>query len=120
MGGGSSSDNVGPMNLLNIRKVGYGVRSIEDLRQPTQPCTTAQPVVSATVTQPQVSIFDDNRFRNPVAATTSPVAVHPIGDDRFGGAVTTAAVTEAVVSHGDISEENVEQIIKAVLGRLNK
>ncbi|EJD6080221.1 acetaldehyde dehydrogenase (acetylating) [Providencia rettgeri] len=120
VGGGSSSDNVGPMNLLNIRKVGYGVRSIEDLRQPTQPCTTAQPAVSATVTQPQVSIFDDNRFRNPVAATTSPVAVHPIGDDRFGGAVTTAAVTEAVVSHGDISEENVEQIIKAVLGRLNK
>ena len=120
VGGGSSSDNVGPMNLLNIRKVGYGVRSIEDLRQPTQPCTTAQPAVSATVTQPQVSIFDDNRFRNPVAATTSPVAVHPIGDDRFGGAVTTAAVTEAVVTHGDISEENVEQIIKAVLGRLNK
>ncbi|EJD6613238.1 acetaldehyde dehydrogenase (acetylating) [Providencia rettgeri] len=120
VGGGSSSDNVGPMNLLNIRKVGYGVRSIEDLRQPTQPCTTAQPAVSATVTQPQVSIFDDNRFRNPVAATTSPVAVHPIGDDRFGSAVTTAAVTEAVVSHGDISEENVEQIIKAVLGRLNK
>ncbi|EJD6042010.1 acetaldehyde dehydrogenase (acetylating) [Providencia rettgeri] len=120
VGGGSSSDNVGPMNLLNIRKVGYGVRSIEDLRQPTQPCTTAQPAVSATVTQPQVSIFDDNRFRNPVAATTSPVAAHPIGDDRFGGAVTTAAVTEAVVSHGDISEENVEQIIKAVLGRLNK
>ncbi|ELY3855018.1 acetaldehyde dehydrogenase (acetylating) [Providencia huaxiensis] len=120
VGGGSSSDNVGPMNLLNIRKVGYGVRSIEDLRQPTQPCTTAQPAVSATVTQPQVSIFDDNRFRNPVAATTSPVAVHSIGDDRFGGAVTTAAVTEAVVSHGDISEENVEQIIKAVLGRLNK
>ncbi|HEM6889282.1 TPA: acetaldehyde dehydrogenase (acetylating) [Providencia rettgeri] len=120
VGGGSSSDNVGPMNLLNIRKVGYGVRSIEDLRQPTQPCTTAQPAVSATVTQPQVSIFDDNRFRNPIAATTSPVAVHPIGDDRFGGAVTTAAVTEAVVSHGDISEENVEQIIKAVLGRLNK
>ncbi|MGV2937162.1 acetaldehyde dehydrogenase (acetylating) [Providencia sp. AGC89] len=120
VGGGSSSDNVGPMNLLNIRKVGYGVRSIEDLRQPTQPCTTAQPAVSATVTQPQVSIFDDNRFRNPVAATTSPVAVHPTGDDRFGGAVATAAITEAVVSHGDISEENVEQIIKAVLGRLNK
>ncbi|EMN0829401.1 acetaldehyde dehydrogenase (acetylating) [Providencia alcalifaciens] len=120
VGGGSSSDNVGPMNLLNIRKVGYGVRSIEDLRQPTQPCTTAQPAVSATVTQPQVSIFDDNRFRNPVAATTSPVAVHSIGDDRFGGAVTTAAVTEAIVSQGDISEENVEQIIKAVLGRLNK
>ncbi len=34
VGGGSSSDNVGPMNLLNIRKVGYGVRSIDELRAP--------------------------------------------------------------------------------------
>ncbi|MEJ1594557.1 acetaldehyde dehydrogenase, partial [Escherichia coli] len=34
VGGGSSSDNVGPMNLLNIRKVGYGVRSVEELKQP--------------------------------------------------------------------------------------
>ncbi len=33
IGGGSTSDNVGPMNLLNIRKVGFGVRSIDDLRQ---------------------------------------------------------------------------------------
>lgn len=32
IGGGSTSDNVGPMNLLNIRKVGYGVRSLEDLK----------------------------------------------------------------------------------------
>ncbi|MGG4608489.1 acetaldehyde dehydrogenase (acetylating) [Providencia sp. Me31A] len=120
VGGGSSSDNVGPMNLLNIRKVGYGVRSIDDLRQPVQPCASAQPAVSAAVNQPQVSIFDDNRFRSPVAATASPVTMNSTGDDRFGSAVTTAAIAEAVVSQGDITEENVEQIIKAVLGRLNK
>ncbi|ENU1228185.1 acetaldehyde dehydrogenase (acetylating) [Providencia rettgeri] len=120
VGGGSSSDNVGPMNLLNIRKVGYGVRSIDDLRQPAQPCAVAQPAAPATVNQPQVSIFDDSRFRNPVAATASPVTANPAGDDRFGSAVTTAAIAEAVVSQGDITEENVEQIIKAVLGRLSK
>lgn len=34
LGGGSSSDNVSPMNLINIKRVGYGVRSIEDLRKP--------------------------------------------------------------------------------------
>lgn len=33
IGGGSTSDNVGPMNLVNIRKVGFGVRSIDDLRK---------------------------------------------------------------------------------------
>jgi acetaldehyde dehydrogenase (acetylating) len=30
-GGGSTSDNVSPMNLINIRKVGYGVRKLEDI-----------------------------------------------------------------------------------------
>ena len=34
IGGGSTSDNVGPMNLINVRKVGYGLRSIDDLRAP--------------------------------------------------------------------------------------
>lgn len=47
VGGGSSSDNVGPMNLLNIRKVGYGVRSIDELRAPgSPPGTAARPFVS--------------------------------------------------------------------------
>lgn len=30
-GGGFTSDNVSPMNLINIRKVGYGVRRLEDI-----------------------------------------------------------------------------------------
>lgn len=30
-GGGVTSDNVSPMNLINIRKVGYGVRQLEDI-----------------------------------------------------------------------------------------
>lgn len=31
IGRSSTTDNVGPMNLLNIRRVGYGVRELEDL-----------------------------------------------------------------------------------------
>lgn len=31
-GGGYTSDNVTPMNLINIRKVGYGVRQLEDIK----------------------------------------------------------------------------------------
>lgn len=32
VGGSATSDNVGPMNLINIRRMAYGVREIEDLR----------------------------------------------------------------------------------------
>ncbi|MEG6522931.1 acetaldehyde dehydrogenase (acetylating) [Desulfotomaculum sp. 1211_IL3151] len=35
-GGGITSDNVSPMNLINIRKVGYGVRRMEDLAKEVQ------------------------------------------------------------------------------------
>lgn len=33
IGGSSTSDNVGPENLLNIRKVSYGVKELEDLKE---------------------------------------------------------------------------------------
>lgn len=32
IGGGSTSDNIGPLNLINIRRVAYGVRELADLR----------------------------------------------------------------------------------------
>ncbi|BDR65103.1 acetaldehyde dehydrogenase (acetylating) [Clostridium tetani] len=32
VGGSSTSDNIGPMNLLNIRRVALGVKELEDLR----------------------------------------------------------------------------------------
>ncbi|HBV86796.1 MAG TPA: acetaldehyde dehydrogenase (acetylating) [Desulfosporosinus sp.] len=35
-GGGFTSDNVTPMNLINIRKVGYGVRLLEDIAKGVQ------------------------------------------------------------------------------------
>lgn len=108
VGGGSSSDNVGPMNLLNIRKIGYGVRSIDDLRQPPSTRQSdAQPSHST-------SIFEDNRFAAAPATTTT--SLYAQGDDRFD------AITQAVVNTAanDITEENVEQIIKQVLGRLSR
>lgn len=114
VGGGSSSDNVGPMNLLNVRKVGYGVRSIEDLRQPQPAAQTC-----SAPTSHSTSIFDDNRFAAPTAAVAPQAAPAPLyaqGDDRFG-AVTRAVVNAAA---NDITEENVERIITEVLGRLSR
>jgi len=33
VGGSATSDNVGPQNLFNLRRVAYGVRELEDLRK---------------------------------------------------------------------------------------
>ena len=33
VGGSSSSNNIGPMDLINIRRVAWGVRELEQLRQ---------------------------------------------------------------------------------------
>jgi hypothetical protein len=64
VGGGSSSDNVGPMNLLNIRKVGYGVRSIDELRAPgSRP--EPQPTIVSPAAGPQRSILRRRAFQRP-------------------------------------------------------
>ena len=31
-GGSSSSNNIGPLDLVNIKRVAYGVREIEDIK----------------------------------------------------------------------------------------
>lgn len=41
VGGSSTSDNVSPMNLLNIRRVAYGVKELEDLRPKTSSNSTS-------------------------------------------------------------------------------
>jgi hypothetical protein len=33
VGGSSSSDNIGPLNLINIRRLAYGTKEIEEIRQ---------------------------------------------------------------------------------------
>ncbi|ELB2793662.1 aldehyde dehydrogenase family protein, partial [Aeromonas hydrophila] len=104
VGGGSSSDNVGPMNLLNIRKVGYGVRTIEELRAPIQP-VAVQPTCAAPAAPQPCSILDDARFTAPAPACHS-------ADDRFAGASAEVG--------GEISEQNVERVIRQVLERLGK
>ena len=107
MGGGSSSDNVGPMNLLNIRKVGYGVRTVAELRGHGE-CAASEPssaLLSSSCHQGRVSIVEDARF------TASSSALH---DTRF--TPVTAPLAEA--GSGEISEQSVERVIRQVLERL--
>jgi len=48
VGGSSTSDNVGPLNLFNIRRVAYGVRELEDLKG-------SKSVDNETIIQPAMS-----------------------------------------------------------------
>lgn len=109
------------MNLLNIRKIGYGVRSIDELRHPNQAAQV--PVCQAHQThQPQTSIFDDTRFNNyaltPVHAENAAADLYAQGDNRFAASATST--TAPAASQSQITEENVERIIKEVLGRLTQ
>jgi hypothetical protein len=109
VGGGSSSDNVGPMNLLNIRKVGYGVRSIDELRAPgSRP--EPQPTIVSPAAGPNRSIFDDERFNAPATAATAAHRPAP-----------TIALRRRRRRRGsEINEQNVERVIRQVLERLGK
>jgi len=39
LGGSATSDNVGPMNLLNLKKVAYGLKEMEEIRARVPDCT---------------------------------------------------------------------------------
>ncbi len=43
VGGSSTSDNITPMNLINIRRVAWGVRELEELRDGNAPAAGAGP-----------------------------------------------------------------------------
>lgn len=40
VGGSATSDNIGPMNLINIRRVAYGVRELEDIENSISQCNS--------------------------------------------------------------------------------
>ena len=101
-GGGSSADNVGPLNLLNIRKVAWGVRSLNDLRAPAG----GQPQLLAVQNDSPISILEDIRFTQGEQVTTT--------DDRFRQNLSP----DKNIIAGEISEQNVECIIRQVLQRL--
>ncbi|HFT6088100.1 TPA: acetaldehyde dehydrogenase, partial [Listeria monocytogenes] len=44
VGGSSSSDNIGPENLFNIRRIATGVLELEDIRKEENQATSELPV----------------------------------------------------------------------------
>ena len=50
VGGSATSDNIGPRNLINIRRVAWGLRELDDLRQetPAAPAADSRPTDALT------------------------------------------------------------------------
>ncbi len=49
VGGSSTSDNISPLNLLNIRRMAYGVRELEDLLEPiSESCSSVASSIDLT------------------------------------------------------------------------
>lgn len=131
IGGGSTSDNVGPLNLINVRKVGYGVRSVDEIKQAVN---SVEHVPVNNNGDRSVSIIDDVRFRNgglPNGNTCyNNTAAQSNGDTRFASTSRTtlsddnrfssSSPTSGATSSNEITDENVELIIKEVLNRLKK
>ncbi len=91
VGGSATSDNVGPLNLINIRRVAYGVKELSDLKKALpQEAKTGQSVYQA----PQAE--DKNCFDK---------KAEPCGSQL------SSDTSEA------FSEETVEAITKAILKR---
>jgi acetaldehyde dehydrogenase (acetylating) len=93
VGGSATSDNVGPMNLINIRRVAYGLCELKDLREQNHVPSPENPA-------PSLSANQDSDGRE---------TAFEVGD---------SAISEKVMS--SLSREDIEKITRAVLARFNR
>jgi acetaldehyde dehydrogenase (acetylating) len=69
VGGSATSDNVGPLNLLNIRKVAYGLKELEDLR-------SNSPVKSAVINTEKEDSITENDINSIIAKVLEQIKKH--------------------------------------------
>lgn len=105
IGKSSTSNNIGPLDLINIKKVAYGVREIEDLRPSNNCCSTCNndDIRFAAVT------LEDNRFSNEDIRFTNI-------DNRFEETAKPSQVDR--FSNEDITEEKVAMLLREVLAEI--
>lgn len=94
VGGSATSDNVSPMNLINIRRVAYGMMEIEDLRAMAASINTN---ATATPTSTCFSNFSDSSYKAPQRSNERP-------EHQMSGCF-----------EGEITKTQVEEITREVL-----
>ncbi|MBE5846597.1 MAG: acetaldehyde dehydrogenase (acetylating) [Lachnospiraceae bacterium] len=96
VGGSATSDNISPKNLINIRRVAYGLVELEDLKGRQQTACASAPA-------PASGSVYNGAFDNKPLYAGNP----------------TYQVQGATPSHSQFDESDVAAITKAVLARLN-
>ncbi|MHC1749684.1 MAG: acetaldehyde dehydrogenase (acetylating) [Cellulosilyticaceae bacterium] len=109
VGGSSTGNNIGPLDLINVRKVAYGVKEIEELR-PQQSVTPVH--YNVTDTRFSDASCADTRFSDVAEAPTTSYCTSFTEDVRFQ--------ENTVATSNEISEEKVADIIREVLAQFKK
>lgn len=119
VGGSATSDNITPLNLINIRRVAFGSKELEDLRgnnpAPAKSCVSAaqsvqksKPVYGGSFNEAINAGYDEYIKRSKVHAK----------NDESVSAPVQAKKEEVNASSPEISPNDVEAITKKILRRL--
>ena len=92
VGGSASSDNIGPLNLMNIRRVAYGTMELDDLRREAAAVTSS---VSVTPTTGNYGNYSESSYKAPKPQSERP--------------------EQKLESNGEITQTQIEAITKEVL-----
>lgn len=104
VGGSSTSDNIGPMNLINIRRTVYGVKELEDLRPSDNTIDTRFSIADTRFSEPDTRFtIGDTRFTEPDTRFTRPCADNNTCNEK----------------KEEISEEQIARLLKEVIAQLN-
>ncbi len=117
VGGGSTSDNVSPLNLINVRKAAYGVKELEELR--TVPVSPVQELDTRFISSCETQ---DNRFAQPEQDTRFLEAEK---DTRFDCPEHRESIDQVENSGAennflDETDEQVALLLKKVMEKLNE
>ncbi|MBO3443801.1 acetaldehyde dehydrogenase (acetylating) [Clostridium sp. CCUG 7971] len=107
IGGSSASNNIGPLDLINIRKVAYGVKELEELRPNNAVCKQVDTRF----------IMDDSRFVQTDTRFVMNEVAYTQEDTRF-----TSSNVDNVCDNknSDICEEQIERLLREVLAELKR
>ena len=111
VGGSATSDNVSPLNLINIRRVAWGLCELEDLRKQQEQMTG----VSAA---PQSTYGSGSCCGQNAGFGSNGVGGSGACGSSNGGAACGSSNSGAACGSPDITEDDIARITKAVLQKL--